>query len=572
MPLIRLALAVFLLQGSLPQEGPGGSIRGAVINAVTGNRVPGATVELSGIQHGKILTWNMKTDALGQFLFADLPPGSGYQLIVTGEELQPGAYGQRSWSDPWVPLRIEPGQDLRDIQVRVNPLTSIRGRIFDDRGRTISNARVVALQRSYTESRPELREARVTISSPTGNYSLVGLSPGVYYVRVLPGDRDDVTRSLLTTPAVVDAASNARTPPIRNEPGGYPMTYFPGTPDLAFAKTIRLTEGGVARNVDVIVSRVLTGRVSGTVNSDGQPVNTGTVILQRESNPVESSWTRTALIRAGRFDIRGVLPGSYTLRARTGALNEQLWSREFITVGEGTSQMLDLEVVRPPDITGQVSVEGWAERSSPNLALFSIRLAAADRKWPVDNTLPAGGTRVPAFSVTPGMDGKFSLRNIPPWDYRVLVTLDGSSSDRVPIALRSLYLKSIRDSSRSVADDGLNMALSDSEVLDVVLAADSGGLNGRVLNENAQNAGGATVVLVPSRRQREDLYLVTTASTTGRFQFQGIQPGPYKLFAWRTVTPGAWYDPEFLEDYENRGTLLQIEPDLADYIEVVSLR
>ena len=571
MALLRLALAVFLIQNSLPQENLNGSIHGVVLNAITGTRLAGAAVELIGTEHGRVVSRSTKSDGAGEFNFADLPPGFGYQLIVSGEDLQSTAHGQNSWDDPWVPIRVEPGQSVNNIQISVNPLTSIRGTVRNDKGEAISNARVVALRRAYAQNQPVLEETGFTISSPTGFFSLSGLSPGIYYVRVMPVNREDSTAdTLLKTPSLFDRPSNTSRLFLKNDPKGYPMTYFPGTPDLESAEAIHLRSGGAATNIDVVVSEVVTGRLTGSVQSTEQPASSGNVILQRQGASMESSWTRTAEIRQGVFDIRGVLPGSYVLRARTGEAPDLQWGRVALEVSPGNNTRIDIQVSPASNISGRIRVEGRPETNLVDPGLYSVSLSAAT-SW-ADTGLPFTRLSIAATNAIPDSEGRFLFRNVPPLDYRVLVTLEDKDSGQVPAALRDLYTKTIRVADRDVSEEGLEVTVPFDDVVDILLASDSGGLNGRVHNEIGENAGGATIVLIPDLRRRWDRYKATTASNTGRFQFQGLMPGSYKLFAWNLPSPGAWYDPEFIRDFEDRGTPIHIAPGVADYVELQLLR
>ena len=44
----------------------------------------------------------------------------------------------------------------------------------------------------------------------------------------------------------------------------------------------------------------------------------------------------------------------------------------------------------------------------------------------------------------------------------------------------------------------------------------------------------------------------------GNFRMQGIPPGEYKLFTWDDIDDGAWFDPEFIRNHENSGSLVRI--------------
>jgi hypothetical protein len=63
------------------------------------------------------------------------------------------------------------------------------------------------------------------------------------------------------------------------------------------------------------------------------------------------------------------------------------------------------------------------------------------------------------------------------------------------------------------------------------------------------------VALVPeaTRRKNFALYREEKSRADGSFQFTSIPPGNYKLFAWQSVSSGAWEDAAFLERFEDRG-------------------
>jgi len=218
------------------------------------------------------------------------------------------------------------------------------------------------------------------------------------------------------------------------------------------------------------------------------------------------------------------------------------------------------------DISGKLSIEGWTEAIAPDFTQLAVHLVPDDFT-PIDLSLPHNEMAMPAPNVTVSADGRFTFRSVPPWDYIVVVKAAG---DNLPNAssLQRLYVKSIRNRESDIADKGIQLASTFDGTLDVLLALDSGGLDGRVLDEGRDTGGAARVVLVPEARHRRDLYIALTSSSTGRFQLQGIAPGNYKIFAWKDAPSGSWYDPDFLVAYENRGLPVEIEPGSAEYVEL----
>jgi hypothetical protein len=149
----------------------------------------------------------------------------------------------------------------------------------------------------------------------------------------------------------------------------------------------------------------------------------------------------------------------------------------------------------------------------------------------------------------PAADGSFAIEGMSPGDFRV--ALQGVPADG--------YVKSMRLGGVDVLNDGLHLTGSPEAVLDIVIGANAGKIEGTV-NAGLQPLANRTVVLVPDLRlrQRTDLYKMVSTDNAGRFRMQGVTPGEYKLFAWDNVEPGAWQDPAFIGAYENAGRPIHI--------------
>jgi hypothetical protein len=111
--------------------------------------------------------------------------------------------------------------------------------------------------------------------------------------------------------------------------------------------------------------------------------------------------------------------------------------------------------------------------------------------------------------------------------------------------------------------DGLPVPDSGTVSVDIVLSRDVGGAGGVVLDADEKPVQGAAVVLVPEPglRRRYDLFRQASSDQYGRFDFQRIPPGDYKVFAWEDVEPGLWHDPDFLKNVEKQGAPIAIRKD-----------
>ena len=73
-------------------------------------------------------------------------------------------------------------------------------------------------------------------------------------------------------------------------------------------------------------------------------------------------------------------------------------------------------------------------------------------------------------------------------------------------------------------------------------------------------AAGAQVVVIPDRsRERTELFATAYTDQNGRFTVANIAPGEYKVFAWESIEPYSWFDPDILKRDEQAGKPVRFE-------------
>ena len=118
------------------------------------------------------------------------------------------------------------------------------------------------------------------------------------------------------------------------------------------------------------------------------------------------------------------------------------------------------------------------------------------------------------------------------------------------------YVKSIRLGGEDVLRNGIHIARSVDNPLQIVLGIDGGTISGSVVDEKLSPFANATVALVPELadlRRRPDLYRNTVTDAAGNFELKTIPPGSYKLFAWDWAETDAWQNANFITAYESLG-------------------
>jgi hypothetical protein len=111
-----------------------------------------------------------------------------------------------------------------------------------------------------------------------------------------------------------------------------------------------------------------------------------------------------------------------------------------------------------------------------------------------------------------------------------------------------------------VLAEGLQFDQPPNGVLEILVSTNTGIAGGIVQTERQEVSANVTVVFVPdaARRNRLDLYRTASTDAFGKFHIEGIPPGDYKVFAWEDVETGAWLDPDFIRQFEDRGRPVRI--------------
>ena len=181
---------------------------------------------------------------------------------------------------------------------------------------------------SYRQGQRQLAPAGTDRSDDRGEYRVFGLEPGDYYVsatvprrfpasvvRASPDTRGSGRRDRR------DRLTDPFEPPRLDDDRelGCAQTYYPGVTGLGQAAPVAVGLSAEMTGVDFGVLLVPTARVSGTVlSTDGSLMGGAQVLLLPEDGVLFRGAMNGALAQSGgRFEIRDVPPGRYTVRAMT---------------------------------------------------------------------------------------------------------------------------------------------------------------------------------------------------------------------------------------------------------------
>ena len=460
-----------------------------------------------------------QTDVDGRFEIR-VPPGR-WSLAAAKAGFVTLRLGQRRWFESVPPIEVAAGQRLDGADFVLPRGAAISGRVFDELGDPVLDARVRVLRYQMVRGRKRLSSAGIAVTTDDrGAYRLYGLAPGQYYVsaraETRPLDRGD------------------------EQPLKYASTYYPGTADIADAQRISVDVGDEQLNVDFLLRPVRTARVSGVVvDASGAPLSGGRIELATHFDAVDGDvalGASTAIERDGRFTLPEVIPGSYTLTAR---------SRPERRGGDNARAMAYMPLVVPGDLedvvvtaTSGATITGSIVDAAGGEPPRDVELVAQ----PVGATasfgrLAANRTGAATFS----MDGL-----IGPVMLRPMRLPEGWMLDRIEV------------NGEDVTDTYLEFTGTERAAARVVLTSQVPEVSGFVAAERPSPSG-YHIVLFPADQSKwtfPSRYVqATRSSEDGRFSMRAMPPyDRYLAVAVDYLEDGEATDPDFLNAIRRAAT------------------
>jgi protocatechuate 3,4-dioxygenase beta subunit len=528
MNLRRLSPLVFLCSLASAQTG---SIEGRVVNAITGEPVRKVQLLLRRGDPRPEPPLSTTSDSNGRFVFTGVEPAR-YRLWADKTGFVRSDFGARGAASPGAMIAVAAGQAVKDVTMKLTPQAVISGRVLDEDGEPMANVQVQVMRYQYLRGKRQLTPAGSDSTNDLGEYRIHSLPAGKYYIAARAwGMMQMLTSAAMGAGGGRVGISASRAGPPAEE--GYVPTYYPRTNDPSQATPVSVAAGEVQRGLDLQLLRTRTVRVSGRVINNTRVAGRHIMIQLRARDfaGMVNPYSGTAPDTDGKFEIRGVAPGSYIITAALFADNVYYGARAPLDVGAGNVEDVQLQLAPGGQLHGVLRVEGDAP-----LAKGGIRVMLTPRA----ESLAFGGAPDPVKE-----DGSFTIRNVSAEEYNLSVV-------GLP---EGFYVKSARLGDRDALLHGVDLTLGVTGALDVVISSKAAQLDGAVTNEEGQAVGGAQVVLVPEgeRRNVTSLYKMATTDQNGLFFITGLAPGEYKVFAWEQVESGAWFDPEFIKPFESKG-------------------
>lgn len=513
-------------------------IAGTVINSVTGQPMSKAWVMLASDRADMSAPLNSyqfsaAVDSSGKFQFAGLAAGT-YRLAARRD----GFDFDSPASDETDKITLVPGAQKSDVVLRLLPLGAISGRITADDGDPVRNVRVDLIAYRWNSNGPTAVGQGSAETNDLGEYRIYDISPGKYYLRAVP-------RIANYTP--MGLSGDVLAP-----------EFYPGTLDRASAVQVEIHAGDQVRGGDLVLRRLRGGAIRGRVAAPpGFPATARTIV---GAEPISTDgWMdanlRVTTDRQGNFQIRGVPPGLYTLRAQATVDQKDYSAGMPLQAGSSDIDGVFLRLSPPMDVKGVVRVEG-----APNLRFSQIRVY-------LSSVIP----RLGGAQATVRDDGTFTLPNVSANAYRVRAYASNTPNPSAPATTPTLlYLKSVRCGDAEAVDGGVDFSSGSPCQLSLVLSANGGRVNGTVAVDAGAAPGPLWVTIAPSGKSREyQRARAVKVEADATFQIADLPPGFYKMFAWQAGTVDvdtATYDPEFTKRYEDQGQSIQVSEGSAQAV------
>jgi hypothetical protein len=540
--LVLLATAcVSLAQTQALQDDQPSTIRGTVVNSVTGAPISRALVFTPG-NHIAMLT-----DGEGHFEFA-LPkasndnlsgPNGGQRYIFGPTVLMARKPGFLDHPNGQPPIEANPGAE---ILLPLLPEALIKGRIISSETDPAAGVEVQLFSRQVQDGLPKWLQAGLARANSNGEFRFAELQPGTYKL---------MTNELLDNDPAIAVPGGQQY--------GFPPVYFPGVSDDSAAGTLQLTAGQTVQ-ADIPITHQPYFKVEIPVANPDPNMNPNvTVSVQGHSgNSYALGYNRE------KHAIEGLLPnGKYFVEATAGP---NIASGQVnLSVAGAAAQGPSLTLIPNSSIPVHVTEQFTAPDSNGGTAFFGHRGSSFPLHGPrlylhlsahsADDFGNRGAELRPPTSQN---DDALVLESLPPGRY----WLQAYSSRG--------YVASATMGGVNLLREPMVVAPGSSAPIEITMRDDTAELDGTVAGITAPAITEATSSTFTRQPPQAWVYCVpapdspgqfqqTWISPDGKFNSTAMPPGVYRILAFASQQPDLPYrDAEAMRVYESKGQVVHL--------------
>ena len=497
-------------------------ITGTVVDSITRQPLRAIDVRARSVGPGQSSpqSASANTDAEGHFTLDAMKPGR-YVIFAMHE----GYVGQRvsGGGSSGRALTLAPDQHISDLVIELIPGANISGHAKNADGKPMSGVSFEVVKYSSSAGSKELHSVGPpAFTNIAGEYHIAGVAPGRYYLRAIPPPASSIASALVKE--------------------AFAPTYYPSSSDLTSAAPLTIRPGQDLAGMDITLSSVHAVSIAGTILIAGTPASSAGADVTLINKDASSFQRETAADPKGRFEFHGIPSGDYVLVARVEPqtkTSKMLWGQRALHVGENNLSKVDLAIGSGAQVTGRLHFD---EKANLDLSRITVTLEAEG-----NSSVTALMPEVDGVSIKP--DGTFTFSGVP----------DGAHMLNFSSLPPGYYLKS--SGAIDPLESGVTVAHNQSPpMIDLTLNPNPAQLTGTVSNDQMP-ASGAMVVLIPQGTHGSQFrfYKRSTTDQSGRFSIKGIVPGDYKVLALEGFERGPLADPDFLQQFEDRGEAVHLQ-------------
>ena len=531
-------LAASMLGQEPPQPAPAAvtpsEISGVLVDAVTGQPIRHARIAIAPVTQRDAYT-TILTDEGGGFLFSNLAPGK-YTLTAQQRGYFTQSFNQHEQFSS--AIVVGPDPDSTHLLFRLQPECLVRGRISDEAGEPVRNARVFLYQAEHSGGEQDIRLGQRGTTDEEGVYQFAHLHPGRYFVAVMatvwyaqrPAPQQDFSTSF--SPGYPGRAPSTYPEEEAASPldVAYPITFYPGTTETSAASPV-VVKAGDRFTADVVLQPVpaLHLRVPAGPGDEGVGSRTNAAMLQSRLFDAEAIPfpVERHILSSGEVDIVGLPPGHYQVQNLENGRPASSGEMTALTSG-------DLHVERQAAFVGITATV----QLDPGTALplqGALQLRNPRSQEIVSEQVSGAGEIEFRQSIEPG---------------RYELSLSNNDSE---------YIKTVSAAGAAVNGRTLEVKGGSPLKLSVAVARGQAQIQGVALRDGKPFIG-AMILLVPADpAHNQVLFRRNQSDSDGSFTLGSIVPGKYTLLAIENGWDLEWLNPAALKPYVSGGEALQIE-------------
>jgi hypothetical protein len=520
------------------------TLRGTVVNSVTGEPIRGALVQAF---------FNAQRSALtgpdGSFQFEGLP---GSQGGVTArkpgyhapDEIRNGRFTTTQYSSS-----VTVGPDQPPVLLKLVPEGVIYGRISGEGGEPIENLPVHLFIQALENGRRTPQELPGGTTNEEGEFRMADLSPSKYFLFVGPSQAEEF-------PSTASGSV----------PQGYPGAFYAAASDLASATPVEIAPGTRAEiNVSLTLQNFF--HISGTVSGFSQNEGVG---LQFFNASGQSVGVLSAFDpNKGTFQTLPMPPGPYTITAEAqDSKNQRMFfaSRSVNLTSDlsGVHMTLAPSAIIPVDVRLEVThTDGPAQQRSGFFSSGIQRVVNNSSPARVVLTLKDRPIQMQFGSEPVGnaANDPQVIKNVRPGTYTVAIYPNGQ-----------YYAQSVRSGSTDLLREDLVVASGASvQPIEVVMRDDFANLDGKISVDGRPASGSIEVLAIPEDAPRQSRPVITN-HPQGLFNLTQLPPGPYKILAVDRPNELEYANPEVLSKYLSKARDITLLPNQTANVDLELVR